>query len=285
MKKLLIIIISILIMLLSCGNAEYKAYVLNNVVEFQDALSDCQRLFSEKTGLVLNEVEKLDYEWSSGAKFLIISSKDHLWSSTDAEWFITIRNVTSDHLEQLISYWTPMIEAEPLSSSSYTYYEYPMMENNSIAIMLENEYNEKYGNVDAAAIEMEEMNGPCFLWDYTMKAAFYKQWEMEPFFKQKYIRGDLFYEEWLLPEDQDIPYEDILSWSKDIIQETFGLPEEIIELFYFDSRFCMHFNSSEDPHWEIKAWLFVECGGRSFWVPCIKLSISREGRLEYCVID
>ena len=125
MKRLLIIIICVLIIIPSYGNAEYTTYVLDNVVGFQNALSDCQRLFSEKTGLPLDEVEKMDYQWSSGAKFLIVPSKEHLWSSTDAEWFISIRNITSDNLIQLISYWAPMIEAEPLSSSTYTYYEYP----------------------------------------------------------------------------------------------------------------------------------------------------------------
>lgn len=272
-------------MLPSCGNAEYKAYVLNDVVEFQDALSDCQRLFSEKTGLSLDEVKKLDYDWGSGAKFLIVPSKENHWSSTDAEWFISIRNITSDNLIQLISYWAPMIEAEPLSSSTYTYYEYPMSEKDSIAIALEKEYNEKYGNVDAAAIEIEKMNGPYFLWDYTTKAAFYSQWKMEPYFKQNYISGYSFLEEWVLPEDQDIPYEDILIRSKDIIQETFGLPEETIESFYYDGRFCRNLIDNENPHWEIKAWQFVECGGKSFWVSCIRLCFNREGQLEYCVID
>lgn len=262
--------------------AEYRIYHLDVPIQFETLLEEAQTLYAQKTGKSLELVRQLEYTWSASPKYILIPSADHIWSSDDASWRISISTEDENGYVRWLDYYHSMLE---LSDEDATYFSYNEYKKSTFPYKesFEAEYNRLYNGVDAAVQSLEAEKGPYFLWSYEEKARYFDQWGIYPHWRERYVLGDIHFEHWLWPEETDIPYEEMMKMARDSVKSEFSLSDEMMHEFYEDVRFCSQWN--DEPRWEVRFWLNVDCGGKIFWESCCIVCISRDGRLECCYID
>ena len=290
MKKMICIALCICILSVATyanASEEYRCYHIDVAVDFDMVLRECQRLFAEKTGMRLEQVQQLEYTWSGSPRDLVLTPvPGHGINPQNAMWEITIETFDEAGYCHYLLYNCDM-NKQPLSTGpyDYIYHEY-LPKSNDFFKAWEDAYDSQFAGTDEAARALEEEKGPYFLWSYKDKAAFFDQWKMEPFIRDFYTTGIINdYECCFEPEENDVPYDVVIQMAKEAVVDTFQVSDDLLAAFYEDVRFCCLKNYPEEPHWVIRYWAYVDCGGVQFWEPFFLISITREGTLRTCTIE
>lgn len=281
-KLCMIIVICICILDNTAARAEkeYRVVHVPTDISFETALTMCQSAYSEMSGISLNEVKNMEYNWKASPRYLIISAEDQYWKRSDATWFFDL-NVSDEAGEKWYIFNIPMIytNEEPfsllvdLSSNDDPF--------SQIRTELEEEYQEKYRGMDGEAEALEKEYGPYYLWSYQDKASFYQKWQLPPFYHDNYVSGRYStHEKCLLPEENDIQYDIASASAAKVAKESFNLSDELFSLLYEDARFCTI--GEMEPQWLIRYWMYAECGGICFWDTLCIVAISRDGSIVGC---
>ncbi len=259
------------------ASEEYRCYHVDVAMDFSTVLLDCQTLFAEKTGMSLEDVQQLDYTWSGSSRHLVLSQyPENPVNPKNSMWDITIKAFDESGICYYLAYACDMSDPSFSHGPYDCVYRTYVPKTDGSSEPLKDYYDKHFTGTDEAARALEAEKGPYFLWSYQDKAAFYDQWGIEPFIRDLYITGFPEYECCFEPEENDMPYDVVIPMARQAVADTFQVPEDLMDAFYEDVRFCCMKIFDEEPHWVIRYWAYIDCGGVQFWEPFFLVSITRE---------
>lgn len=280
MKKIIIIIVC-LSMLHFTAYAEFNTIIVCPDINFQAALEKCLEALSIASGIPTEKIAKMEYEWTGTPRYLLVPSDEPYYTQNDASWYIDIEYCTETDQIFHFSFRTPMLNTKEDDGFSFLA-DITGGKYDPLRIALEEDYQRNYGEMDQEIAELESERGPYFLWTYEEKATFYQKWNMQPYHREDYISGIYSHEQWLLPDQTDLQYNEVSMMADEIVKDTFQFSDEIMKALYTDARFYKWSDYNGDPRWKIQYWMYADCGGVKFWDPVCIVTISRDGREKWC---
>ena len=279
--KRFVIVIVCLQMLQTTAYTELNTVKVYPDIDFQSALEECREALSIASGIPVEEIAKMEYEWKGTPRYLLVPSDEPYYTQSDASWYIDIEYGTEDGKRYRFIFRTPMLNTGKDDGFCFLA-DITGGKDDPLRVALEESYQKHYGGMDEETVKMESEMGPYFLWTYEEKAAFYKKWNMQPYHHDDYVSGIYLHEQWLLPDQTDLQYGDVSVMADEIVKETFQLSDEIMKALYTDVRFYKWSDDDGDPRWKIQYWMYADCGGVVFWEPVCIVTISRDGREQWC---